>query len=170
MAVFTSGEFAIARAARFASRSDAAPTTSMVTSFVAPSPPRTMPIASGSQTRRSASVNTGSSRSPTVTPLAPFASAKTQSFVEHSPSTEIALNVTSVTAVSARCSSAGGTAASMVAIKGSIIPEPLAMPPTLKRPIGVSTRTASSLGNGSVVMIARAASGPPSRVSAEAAC
>ena len=149
--------------------------TSIVTSFVAPSPPRTMPIASGSQTRRSASTNTGSSASPMVTPLAPLASANTQSFVEHSPSTEIALNVTSVTAVRARCNSDGATpasvvtTASIVAIKGSIIPEPFAMPPTLKRPIGVSTTTASAFGNGSVVMIARAASAPPSRVSADAA-
>ena len=51
IAVFTSGELAIARAAcsRFGVESRA-PVTSTVTSLVAPSPPRTMPIASGSQT------------------------------------------------------------------------------------------------------------------------
>ena len=37
------------------------PVTSMVTSLVAPSPPRTIPIASGSHTRRSASTNRSSS-------------------------------------------------------------------------------------------------------------
>jgi hypothetical protein len=95
--------------------------------------------------------------------------------VEHSPSTVIALNVTSVTAASARCSSAGSTAASVVttasivAISGSIMPDPFAMPPTRKLPAPVRTSTAASFGKGSVVMIARAADGPPSRASADPA-
>jgi hypothetical protein len=50
----------------------------------------------------------------------------------------------------------------MVAMRGSIIPEPLAMPPTRKRPTSVVTSTAASFGNGSVVMMARAAAPPPS--------
>src|SRR5688572_2981006 len=49
---------------------------------------------------------------------------------------------------------------SMVAIWGSIIPEPLAIPPILNDPCGVSTVMACSFGNGSVVMMARAASLP----------
>src|SRR4051812_31248461 len=174
-AVFTSGELAIARAAVLASASDRAPVTSTVTSFVAPSPPRTIPSASGSHTCRSASTSTGRSRSSTRTPDAPEARANTQSFVEHSPSTEMALNVASVTVISARCSTAGVTCASVVttasivAINGSIIPEPLAMPPTRKRPDAVVTSTDVSFGNGSVVMIARAAADPPSAESAPAA-
>ena len=46
------------------------------------------------------------------TPLAPLASANTVSLVEHSPSTVMALKVVSQASIRARCSSAGGTAAS----------------------------------------------------------
>ena len=59
---------------------------------------------------------------------------------------------------------AGSTAASVVrkpsivAMRGSIMPEPLAMPPTRNGADSVVTSTAHSFGNGSVVMIARAAS------------
>jgi hypothetical protein len=48
----------------------------------------------------------------------------------------------------------------MVAMFGSIIPLPLAVPPMTKAPAAVSTRTASSFGNGSVVISARATSLP----------
>ena len=48
--------------------------------------------------------------------------------------------------------------ASMVAIVGSIMPEPLTMPPIVNEPAGVLTRTAVSFGQGSVVIIAFAAS------------
>jgi hypothetical protein len=57
--------------------------------------------------------------------------------VEHSPSTVMALKVVLTAARSARCSSGAGTEASvvtnpsMVAIIGSIMPEPLAMPPMM---------------------------------------
>ena len=102
----------------------------------------------------------------TIAPLVPFASSMTVSLVEHSPSTVMALKVVLTAARSARCSSGSGTAASvvtkpsMVAIIGSIIPEPLAIPPmTASRP-SIATRAAASFGNGSVVMIARAAAGP----------
>ena len=84
----------------------------------------------------------------------------------------IALNVSSTTAFSARCSNAGATAASVVtnpsivAMIGSIMPEPFAMPPTRNVPAGLVISAETSFGNGSVVMIARAASGPPSRDSA----
>ena len=77
----------------------------------------------------------------------------------------MALNVSSTAAASARCSSAGATAASVVtnpsivAIIGSIMPEPLAMPPTRKVPLSrLRSRTRVSFGNGSVVMMPRAAS------------
>src|SRR5213594_768316 len=50
-----------------------------------------------------------------------------------------------------------------------IIPAPLAMPPTVIAPLGVSRRTAQCLGRVSVVMIARAASAPPSAESRSAA-
>jgi hypothetical protein len=58
---------------------------------------------------------------------------------------------------------------SIVAMLGSIIPEPFAVPPTRNVPRGVITSTAHSFGNGSVVMIARAISAPVSRASAAAA-
>ena len=87
----------------------------------------------------------------------------------------MALNVSSADARSACCSTAGSTFASvvrkpsMVAMFGSIIPEPLAVPPTVKVPRGVFTVTACSLGNGSVVMIARAITPPCPRSRAAAA-
>ena len=95
-----------------------------------------------------------------TTPLAPLAIAKTVSLVEHSPSTVMALNVSRVTAASAFLNVAGSTCASqvrkpsIVAIIGSIMPEPFVMPPTWNVPAAVSTLTAVSLGNGSVVMMA----------------
>src|SRR5688572_21803842 len=52
---------------------------------------------------------------------------------------------------------------------GSIIPEPFAVPPTMKRPLPVSTVIACSFGNGSVVMSACAMSLPLPRASAAAA-
>ena len=101
-----------------------------------------------------------------VTPLVPFASSITQSFVEHSPSTVIALNVSLTVSRSARSRSAGGTAASVVtkasivAMFGSIMPDPFAIPPmAISRPPR-ETRAAASFGKGSVVMMARAASPP----------
>jgi len=78
----------------------------------------------------------------------------------------MALNVSRADSTSARRSIAGVTCASVernpsiVAMFGSIIPEPLAMPPTENEPRAVVTRTACSLGNGSVVMMARAATLP----------
>ena len=106
----------------------------------------------------------GSSSRSTATPEAPDASRNTQSLVEHSPSTVIALNVSSTTRRRAPASTRGSTRASVVrnpsivAIRGSIIPEPLAMPPTGERPSRQSaSATASDFGKGSVVMIARVA-------------
>ncbi len=95
----------MARAARRASSLLPAPVTLTVISLVAPSPPRTMPMASVWQTARSASMKSATFASVMRTPDAPLASANTQSFVEHSPSTVMALNVSSTAALSARCSS-----------------------------------------------------------------
>ena len=78
----------------------------------------------------------------------------------------MALNVSSTASRSARSSSGCGTAASVVtnpsivAIIGSIIPEPFAMPPIVTSRPPIAIRAAASFGNGSVVMIARAASAP----------
>ena len=49
---------------------------------------------------------------------------------------------------------------------GSIMPEPLAVPPTMNEPRPVCTETAHSFGNGSVVMMARAVSLPLPRARA----
>src|SRR5258705_7024068 len=125
-----------------------------------------MPRASGRDTESRPSSSAGYSSSSIATPLLPDAIANSESLVEHSPSTVMALNVSRADSASARCSIAGATCASvamkpsMVAMFGSIIPEPFAIAPIENEPRGVVTRTACSLGNGSVVMIACAASLP----------
>src|SRR5207249_4902468 len=109
------------------------------------------------------------------TPDAPPASSRTVSFVLVSPSTEMALKLRSATRRNSGCSPAGSPTASVVstassvAMSGWIMPAPLAMPPTVTIPAGVSKRTAQCLGRVSVVMMARAASGPPSGVRRPAA-
>ena len=156
----------MALAVCLASAGEAAPDTTTVTSFVAPSPPRTMPSASSRQTARNPPTNGAYSASPIVTPLAPFASSITQSFVDVSPSTVMALNVSSTASTRARCSIGCATLPSVVtnpsivAIIGSIMPEPLAMPPIVTVLPPRVTVVHASFGNGSVVMIARAACGP----------
>ena len=98
------------------------------------------------------------------------------SLVDVSPSTVMALNVSSAASASARCSRSGPTSASvvrnpsMVAMFGSIMPAPLAIPPTWKTPSGVVARTAASFAHRSVVMMASAAAPCPSRLSAPTAC
>ena len=82
---------AIARA----SPSVAAPRTAISASTVAPSPSTTICRASSPQTFRTASASSSSLAGVRSTPLAPFASRITASFVEHSPSTEIALKLAS---------------------------------------------------------------------------
>ena len=89
------------------------------------------------------------------------------SFVLVSASTEIALNVRSTTRWKSGANAAGSATASVVntasrvAMSGWIIPAPLAIPPTVIGPCGVSSRTAQCFTRVSVVMIARAASMPP---------
>ena len=110
-----------------------------------------------------------------ATPESPDASRNTQSFVEHSPSTVMALKLSSTTRLSAPPRTSGDTRASVVrkpsivAMRGSIMPDPFAMPPTRKVPAAVSTLTACDLGNGSVVMIARVAASAPATESSRAA-
>ena len=90
-------------------RRSRAPVTRMATSLVAPSPPRTIISASSRHTASSPPTSAVVARARrSSTPLAPLASATTVSLVEHSPSTVMALNVSSTTSRSARCSSAGG--------------------------------------------------------------
>src|ERR1017187_1379002 len=88
MAVFTSGEFAIARAMATAAPLVSAPATSMVTNFLAPSPSRAMARASAAMTSVISSSTMGISRGPGRTPEAPLARSASVSLVEVSPSTE----------------------------------------------------------------------------------
>ena len=86
------------------------------------------------------------------------------SFVERQPSTLRQSNVSETAFASARRSGSGSTAASVVstasivAIAGESIAAPLAIPPTIAAPAGA----VASFGTVSVVIIARAASAPPS--------
>src|SRR6266566_6054059 len=177
MAVFTRTERAMARPTSRAAVSLAPPTTWISTSFEAPSPSATIASASVRATCSTASSNafhTAPSRAGSP-PDAPPASSSTVSLVLVSPSTEMALKLRSATRRSSGCSAAGSPAASVVstassvAMSGWIIPAPLAIPPTVIMPAGVSKRTAQCLGRVSVVMMARAASGPPSAVRCAAA-
>src|SRR3954451_6497132 len=104
-------------------------------------------------------------------PLAPLASTITVSLVDRQPSESTRSKLTAVACFSAGCSTSGSTTASVVrttsivARLGASIPAPLAIPPTVQ-PSRCCTVVFGTL---SVVMIARAASGPPSSDSALAA-
>jgi len=86
------------------------------------------------------------------------------SLVLVSPSTVMALKLTAFAAASSSCNSAGSMVASvprkasMVAMFGQIMPEPLAMPAILAVPPESFTSTPNAFGKVSVVMIASAAS------------
>ncbi len=86
------------RAIAFASRSLAAPLTLISAVKVAPSPSATIWPARSAQTARRHSSNVASLAAERVAPPAPFASRTTVSFVEHSPSTEMALKLSSTAA------------------------------------------------------------------------
>ena len=96
----------------------------------------------------------------------PLAITTTMSFVEVSPSTVIILKVRSTTSFRVFCNSFGSMAtsvainASMVAILGWIIPDPLAMPPMLISWPSSSNSRKPSLGKVSVVSMALAANEP----------
>ena len=115
MAVLTSGEFATARATRSASAALAAPVTSMVTSLWAPSPSRTIILASVWQSSVSPPWNHCSIFPPLISTLErPLERISTVSFVEVSPSTEIRLKEAPTAAVRSFRSSPGRAAASVV--------------------------------------------------------
>ena len=85
------------------------------------------------------------------------------SLVERSPSTVTALKVSATATDSMSCSAAGGraasvaTKASMVAMFGAIMPEPLAIPAIRTGVRSIWVWATAPLGNVSVVMIADAA-------------
>jgi hypothetical protein len=87
-----------------------------------------------------------------VTPLAPFASTKTLSFVDALPSTEMRLNVRRTAGTSSRCRSDAPIAASvvtwqiMVAMSGRIMPAPFAMAPRRTSPPASSTISSPVFG------------------------
>ena len=142
-AVFTSGEFATARAARSASVSLAAPVTCTVTRRVAPSPSAAIMRASVSHTSTSAAwkrAKAGPSGSNALAPAgaaAPLAKRKQESFVDVSESTVTLLKLRFTACTSALCKAGADTGASVVrtaiivAMFGMIMPEPFDMPPTV---------------------------------------
>ena len=126
-------------------------------SVSAPSPSRAIWRVSDSATAPSAA----SSSSGSAGPAAPLASTTAVSLVDVSVSMLTQLNVRSTTRRKRRSSSLGSTSASVsstaiiVAMSGSIIPTPLAMPTTRAGPS--PTRASATFGTVSVVIIARAA-------------
>ena len=168
----TSGDSATVRTMRSASAVERAPSTSTCAIFVAPSPSRTSISASCSAaSARAVAKASYAGPGPAIgaAPLAPLASTTAQSFVEVSPSTVMRLRLAPTAATSAWRSSGASTAASvvkkasMVARFGAIMPAPFAIAPT--RQVFSPTRksTTTCFGFVSVVMMARAASAPPSR-------
>ena len=156
-AVFTSGELTIALATRFAWARSRARSTTTSSSFVAPSPSRAICLVSDSATTPSAC----SSSSPSTGPAAPLASTTAVSLVDVSVSMLTQLNVRSTTRRKRSSSSAASTSASVtstaiiVAMSGSIIPTPLAMPTTRAGPS--PTVASATLATVSVVMMPMAA-------------
>ncbi len=134
-AVFTSKEFAIHIATFFASLSVSAPFTVILVTFVAPSPSLTTIMASSLITLVIASFTSAISAS-----IIFDVSTKSVSFVDVSPSTEMALKLDTMAffvIISRGCLfifASVRTIPRVVAISGAIIPEPFAMPSTLALP------------------------------------
>src|SRR3954447_2388603 len=153
-----------ARPAASASATLAALCTVIAMSFVEPSASASSCIARSVAAAVSASV---SSSAVGVTPLAPLATASTVSLVDRQPSESTRSTPTPGAASGAVCSTSAGTTASVVrttsivASDGASMPAPLAIPPIVQP----SPRCTVVLGTESVVMIARAASSPPSSAS-----
>ena len=167
--VFASGDFATARAARSASRSLFAPFTVTVTNFVAPSPSVAIWRASEMHTVSSAARKASKSLPGALIsrfPALPDARMKRESFVDSSPSTTRRLKLRPTASWRARFSIRGETAASVVrkpsivAILGSIIPEPFDMPPTVTFLPPIVTVAHASFERVSVVIMAFAAARP----------
>src|SRR5271165_59505 len=177
---------ATARPAVTASASEAAPTTSIVIIFSAPSASSWSCRARSAHTSVSARMNSFFSGD---TPAAPLAISSTVSLVDMQPSVSSRSKFTAVAERSAASSSAGARSASvvsthnMVASPGASIPAPLAIPPMVQRAEGVGgERFPPRSGGGwggrppeeterrkaifttvSVVLIASAAARPPAR-------
>ncbi len=167
IAVLTSGELPIARAMRRAARSWAAPVTLTVTNLLAPSPSRATCWAR-SRSRSSRAARKPSRRwssGSTISGLSalPVAAASTVSEVEVSLSTVMQLKLRSAASASRACSVTGGSfasvkaKASIVAMSGAIMPEPLAIPVNVTGTPPISAWRTAPLGKVSVVMIASAA-------------
>src|SRR3954462_2622315 len=157
-----------ARPAVRASSPPAALRTVIAMSLVEPSASASSCIARSVAAEVSASVNASADG---WIPLAPLARTITVSLVERQPSESTRSRLTAVACFSAGCRTSGSTTASVVrttsilASEGASMPAPLAMPPTVQP----SRDCTVVFGTLSVVMIARAASGPPSSASALAA-
>src|SRR5688572_14079452 len=164
-AVFSRLLRAQARPAVRASETLAALRTVIAMSFVDPSASPSSCIARSRAAALSAAVNSSGLG---VMPLAPLDRTITVSLVDRQPSESTRSKLWLVAAFSAVPRSAGSTTASVVrttsivARLGASIPAPLAMPPTVQ-PFRSCTVVFGTL---SVVMIARAASGPPSSLRA----
>src|SRR5882724_141094 len=170
MAVFTSGELATLRAATSASFRLAAPRTMIETSLVAPSPSCTSMRASRPVSASSAAANSRVPRPPRSIggfSARPLAMTATVSLVEVSLSTVMRLNERSTVRLSTGSSAPRATAASVVtkqnivAMWGSIMPTPLAIPPRVTVRPPISQRSAASFVRVSVVRMASAAACPP---------
>jgi len=163
---FTSGEDVIASAHSRAMASVGAPVTTTSIILVAPSPSAAM--ARAISPSRSPSAFSSTSRSGPGSemrgfPARPLASAKTQSLVDISPSTDTMLNVRWTARPSVSCRALGVTAASVVTTQsavascGASMPDPLQIAETITDlPPRVNSR-AAIFGRVSVVMIASAA-------------
>mmetsp|Transcript_34562 Transcript_34562/g.87399 ORF Transcript_34562/g.87399 Transcript_34562/m.87399 type:complete len:256 (+) Transcript_34562:549-1316(+) len=170
MAALARCEPATLRATWRASASLLAPTHSISSRQVAPSPSHAMLLARPCMSAAvAASSALPSALLMSVTlgaPDAPDASPITQSLVEVSPSTVIWLN-DAVDArlmisrhVSGSTSASHVTTPSMVAMLGWIMPEPLHMPPTVTGLPPMLMRSAAALDTRSVVVMAMAARWP----------
>ncbi len=150
--------------------------------FSAPSPSFTTSCDSSSAARANAeakSRNAGSSIDLTplgAAPAMPVAANRTVSEVEVSPSTVMQLNVLATTVLRRRVRSLAGTAASVkkkasiVAMSGAIIPEPLAMPLMVTLAPPYRAEAVTVLGKVSVVSMARAASSHRSSAALSMSC
>ncbi len=168
IAVLTSGLSAIDLAILRADAGLAAPVTLILTNLVAPSPSRISWVARLCMTFSSLALKSARRLSPArlilAAPAAPVANRRQVSLVEVSPSTVTELKVVRVNRANRDCSTPGDRVASvtmkasMVAMSGAIMPEPLAMPLMRTVTPSISAVSEAPLAKVSVVMIVWAAS------------
>mmetsp|Transcript_14633 Transcript_14633/g.47824 ORF Transcript_14633/g.47824 Transcript_14633/m.47824 type:complete len:208 (-) Transcript_14633:690-1313(-) len=134
IAVLTRGEFTTALPTPRARSKVGAPLTAIRITWVVPSPFRATSAASSEQTDRRAAPNSSRAASPAGSTLACEDRTTRVSEVDWSPSMDMQLKLRSAAPESIRCSSARGTSTSVrmkqsiVAMFGSIMPAPFAMP------------------------------------------